>query len=109
MTTTSDVAMHVVDACSKVFGVTRADVMNKNRSASVVLARQSAYWILRYSYGMSWNQIGGLMEREHSTVLQQAGRMEWMMIHRPYIAALVNGILIDLKRDPVPPKQAVRS
>lgn len=58
---------HIVDVCANAFGVTKAAVMSRNRMQSVVLARQSAMWVLR-NKGMTLQQIGEVIGRDHSGV-----------------------------------------
>ena len=50
------------------FPVTSADVLGRSRSRTVVRARQALYRRLR-ARGLSYPEVGKLVDRDHTTVL----------------------------------------
>ncbi len=66
--------MQDVAAVCRVYRVSVAEVMSPGRKVPAVLARQAVMWMLRFSRGMSYPQIGALMGRDHSTVFWGIGR-----------------------------------
>ena len=66
--------MQDVAAVCRVYRVSVEEVMSPGRKARAVLARQAVMWMLRFSRGMSFPQIGALLRRNHSTVVWGIGR-----------------------------------
>lgn len=66
--------MQDVAAVCRVYQVTVAEVMAPGRKVRTVLARQAVMWMLRFSRGMSFPQIGAILRRDHSTVVWGIGR-----------------------------------
>ncbi len=50
-------------------GVTRDEVCGRGRTRTVALARHELWWHLRAARDFSYEEIGRLFERNHSTVL----------------------------------------
>lgn len=50
-------------------GVTRAEVCGRGRTRTVASARHELWWHLRSTRAFSYEEIGRLFERNHSTVL----------------------------------------
>lgn len=65
----SDIAMVAL-----VYGVTYSDIMSKRRLRNIVLARQAACWMLKFSRGYSQPEIGRLLGIDHTTVLHGLGK-----------------------------------
>lgn len=61
----------LVDHVCRARGVTREDVCGRGRTKGVALARHELWWHLRHhpDLKLSYEEIGRLFERHHSTVL----------------------------------------
>lgn len=63
-----------VAAACRLYGVTTADVMAKDKQVRIVAARDACWWMLRFAHQRSYPQIGALFGRHHSTVVVGVGR-----------------------------------
>jgi len=45
------------------------DLVSSNRTRGVAAKKQSIYYRLRMSYGLSWTEIGDLCHKDHSTII----------------------------------------
>lgn len=61
--------LHVVHECAEQFGVTIADIMGNSKVKKIMLARREAMWRLHKFKGMSKNNIGSFLNKDHSTVV----------------------------------------
>ncbi len=68
------VAWALVDQVAGYYGVTRAQLLSRRRTAPLVLARQVAMHLLRQE-GLTSDHIGQLLRRDHSTVLHGDARV----------------------------------
>jgi len=60
----------IIEATSRVFGVSVAELNGRSRSAVIVLPRQVAMYLLREEANLSLPQIGSLLGgRDHTTVM----------------------------------------
>lgn len=64
---------HALEICAK-HGVTWSDIMQQNRVAKIVRARQEICWDLVVNRGMSFYGTGIKLNRDHSTVLHAVER-----------------------------------
>lgn len=60
--------LELVDERAKAHHVTRTDVLGRSRTKSVAAARQAVYRGLR-ERGLSYPEIGRLLDRDHTTVM----------------------------------------
>lgn len=63
-----------ISAVCRLYGVTTADVMAKDKQVRIVAARDACWWMLRFAHQRSYPQIGALFGRHHSTVVVGVGR-----------------------------------
>jgi chromosomal replication initiation ATPase DnaA len=65
----------VLQAICDYYGVTRPMLLGKSRELTVAQARQVAMYLLREDAGLTANQIGQELGRDHSTVLHGHARI----------------------------------
>jgi chromosomal replication initiator protein len=76
----SEIPAHaILDETASYFGLTRADLVSKNRSRPLTTARHVAMYLLRECTGLSLIKIGELFERDHTTVLHGVKKIEKQM------------------------------
>ena len=62
-----------INRVARTYGVTYDDIIQKNRTAPVVKARNAAYWRIWKKYGYSLLQLGRIFNRNHVAVLRGIG------------------------------------
>ena len=79
---TLDTARHAIDPerileeVSRQYRVTSKDLLGRNRSKTIALARQVAMYLLIYELELSPTEVGRLLgNRDHSTVIHGAGKI----------------------------------
>ena len=79
---TLDTARHAIDPerileeVSRQYKVTSKDLLGRNRSKTIALARQVAMYLLIYELELSPTEVGRLLgNRDHSTVIHGAGKI----------------------------------
>ena len=79
---TLDTARHAIDPekileeVSRQYKVTSRDLLGRNRSKTIALARQVAMYLLIYELELSPTEVGRLLgNRDHSTVIHGAGKI----------------------------------
>ena len=79
---TLDTARHAIDPerileeVSRQYKVAAADLLGRNRSKTIALARQVAMYLLIYELELSPTEVGRLLgNRDHSTVIHGAGKI----------------------------------
>ena len=72
----------ILDETASYFGLTRDDLISKNRSRPLTTARHVAMYLLRDCTGLSLIKIGELFERDHTTVLHGVKKIEMLMRDR---------------------------
>ena len=75
-------AVLILDETASYFGLTRDDLISKNRSRPLTTARHVAMYLLRECTGLSLIKIGELFERDHTTVLHGVKKIEMLMRDR---------------------------
>lgn len=63
------VQKQIISDCADEFGVTVADILSPSRKKNFVIARRKIAWTLYKRGTFSLNQIGRLMNRDHTTIL----------------------------------------
>ena len=83
----------VVEVVAERLGVTRRDIMGRDRSALTARARHVAMWLTRRVTGMSTPAIGRAFGgRDHATVLGALARINALLIDDAYAAVEINQI-----------------
>ena len=86
---------------SEAFGVSLVEAMSRSRMHEAVCARRAYIAISRYHLGSSYNTIGMLIERDHSTVLHNLRRHnDWMQVYPEY-AGIYESIEKEIKFKPL--------
>jgi chromosomal replication initiator protein len=75
-------AQVILDETAKYFGLTREDLISKNRSRPLTTARHVAMYMMRECTGLSLIKIGELFDRDHTTVLHGVKKVETLMRDR---------------------------
>jgi chromosomal replication initiator protein len=75
-------AQVILDETAKYFGLTRDDLISKNRSRPLTTARHVAMYMMRECTGLSLIKIGELFDRDHTTVLHGVKKVETLMRDR---------------------------
>jgi chromosomal replication initiator protein len=66
----------IVDETASYFGLTRADLVSKNRSRPLTTARHIAMYLLRETTSLSLIKIGEMFARDHSTAMHGIRKVE---------------------------------
>jgi chromosomal replication initiator protein len=72
----------IVDETAAYFGLTRSDLVSKNRSRPLTTARHIAMYLLRETTSLSLIKIGEMFDRDHSTALHGIRKVETDMSAR---------------------------
>lgn len=86
--------MAIIERAAKRFGLTAADVLSKNRLKSVAHARHLAAWLLR-DQGWSYQEIGKILGRHHTTVMNSVEWVELEMCMRPELVAQLSELRLN--------------
>lgn len=62
----------VIDRCCEHFSITKREIIHKKRSQRIALIRQAVYYVMRHRLGMSWSEIGRVLDRDHTSVMHGA-------------------------------------
>jgi len=68
-------AEEIVDRIAREYGFTREEILAADRHKSVTYARHLAMFFCRLRTGMSFPELGGVFERDHSTVMSGVRRI----------------------------------
>jgi len=85
-------AQVILDETAKYFGLTREDLISKNRSRPLTTARHVAMYMMRECTGLSLIKIGELFDRDHTTVLHGVKKVEALMRNRAPIYRQVHDL-----------------
>ena len=66
----------ILEAVSKKYGVSIAELKSKTKVSNVANARQIAMYIMRKRLDLSYPKIGSLLNREHATVISSVDKVE---------------------------------
>lgn len=81
-------ARALIDRVAGYYGLTRAQLLSRRRTAAIARARQIAMFLLREE-GLTYSAIGRLLRRDHSTVTHGHALIHWL-------AARQSGVRHDL-------------
>ncbi len=77
-------AWTIIDAVATHYGLSRATLLSRRRTATVALARQVAMYLLREE-GLTYEQVGRLLRRDHSTAMHGAAQIRRIMTREPHV------------------------
>lgn len=89
----------IIDGVSAKFMVHKRDILSRCKFDFILPARFALCKVLR-DRGMSYAQIGRIMDRDHTTVIHAVQRAEYMMERDPNYAKSIQE-LVDMKITPV--------
>jgi chromosomal replication initiator protein len=69
----------IMDETATYFGLSRADLISKNRSRPLTTARHVAMYLLRECTGLSLIKIGEAFDRDHTTAMHGIKKVETLM------------------------------
>lgn len=58
----------ILEIVSNHFNISKDDLLSQNRQANIVIAKQFAAYFLRYELGITFREIGEIMNKQTSTV-----------------------------------------
>ena len=90
----------ILTLTSEAFGVSLAEAVSKSRVHEAVCARRAYIALSRYHLGSSYNTIGMIINRDHSTILHNLrGHNTWMEVYPEY-AGIYESIEEEIKFKP---------
>ncbi|MBR4335286.1 MAG: chromosomal replication initiator protein DnaA [Clostridia bacterium] len=87
----------IISLVSKRLSIPVGDIRSKQRTANVVNARHVSIYMIRQLTDVTFNTIGEIFGRDHSTIMAAFRRVESMMTTDPEFAALVNGMMEEIR------------
>lgn len=66
----------IIATVCKAFGISQAQLQSKSRKADYVMARNSVFYLARKHTGCSLQEIGGCLNRAHTTVIKGISALE---------------------------------
>ena len=87
----------IITLVSKRLSIPVGDIRSKQRTANVVNARHVSIYMIRQLTDVTFNTIGEIFGRDHSTIMAAFRRVESMMTTDPEFAALVNGMMEEIR------------
>ena len=69
----------VIETCSKVFGVTKEDILSSGRKIEVVNARHCAMYVFYHLHFMGWSEIARIFKMDHSSVMSAVRKFDGYM------------------------------
>ena len=69
----------IQQTCCDVFDITLEQMLSKKRSRHLTEPRQLAQFIIRDLYFVTWQKIGKLFNRDHSTVMHSYGTIQLLL------------------------------
>jgi chromosomal replication initiator protein len=88
-------ARQILELVCLEFGFTAEQLLNKDRHRSIAEARQIAVWLLRTSRGLSYPEIGLLLQRDHTTIMSNYRSIERRMKKDHILNSCVQRLLIE--------------
>lgn len=88
----SIVAVDVIDAVSRHYGVTREQIKGQGRGAELVDARWVVAKALERS-GKPYAMIGRILNRDHTSIIHACRSFSTRAAHRPDMIACLNGVV----------------
>lgn len=70
----ADTVEAIVEATAELLDVPAAEILGRRRPAPLVRARFVVYW-LGWFEGISYSELGRILDRDHSTILSGVQRM----------------------------------
>jgi chromosomal replication initiator protein len=89
----------IVDIAAQEFGVTRTQILGRQRTKCVARARLCVMWVARKETDMSSPDIGRELDRDHSTVLHAEGTYTVYVVTHQSTAETTRRVLARLRNE----------
>ena len=83
---------YIIARIADYYNITPEEVVGKGKTTNVVNARQMAIYLIRKLTGLTLEQIGEAMNRDHSTVLHSIRKVEELLKSDPTMAGVIRDI-----------------
>lgn len=90
----------IIAAVAEATGVNKADILAHRRTINSTGARLIVYYLARELTKYSFAQIGSIVRRDHSTIMNGCEKVELRMQSEPEFAALIDQLLRRLRGAP---------
>lgn len=87
----------ILDEVSKLYGIKIQDLKSKSRIASITTPRNIAMYLIYHHTQSSYEYIGNLFNRDHSTVISSVKKISNLLENDEYLKKIVNKIKDNLK------------
>lgn len=91
----------IVHLVCKAYGITEKQLQSNSRNASLVLARNTAFYLLRKHTDMTLNQIGMDFNRRHSTVTKGISALEKEINRESSLGRQVAHTILQIERQSI--------
>jgi len=88
----------IIELAARESNVSLTDLLSSGRNQKLVAARHKAAWLLRKSTPLSLLEIGLLLNRDHSTILNAIEKFEKHCLQNSAIELYANQLLAEAKR-----------
>ena len=82
----------IIEEVGKFYNISPFDIKGLARTKDIVLARQVAMFVVRKMTNLSLQEIGGVFNRDHTTVMHSIERIETMSKKSPEMAEIIKDI-----------------
>lgn len=82
----------IIEEVGKFYNISPFDIKGLARTKDIVLARQVAMFVVRKMTNLSLQEIGGVFNRDHTTVMHSIERIENMSKKSPEMAEIIKDI-----------------
>jgi chromosomal replication initiation ATPase DnaA len=89
----------IIDTFAELAGVTKDEFIGYNNTATIANARHIMAYTLRHRLGMSLQQIGAVVKRDHSTVASSIRRAEIILRENPVLIEVIDSAVERAKRE----------
>lgn len=83
----------IIDAVCEHFGITKKDLIKKDRHRDIVFARQLAIYLIRFEAKLYVVEIGKIFKKDHTTVVYSTNQInDYISIRDPKVINALNSI-----------------
>ena len=92
-----DIAEKVMSVVSTRYGTTKDELKGKSKKREIVEARHVSAYLIRELAGYSLNQIGALLNRDHTTIMNSCEVVKNQIMNDPLFEKEVKDIIAEVK------------
>jgi chromosomal replication initiation ATPase DnaA len=89
----------IIETFAELAGVTKDEFIGYNNTAAIANARHIMAYTFRKKLGMSLQQIGAVVKRDHSTVASSIRRAEIILRENPVFIDVIDSVVERAKRE----------